>query len=119
MKYFLDVNDYPFQAIKSGKKKVETRTFVEEYESPDYRKMKRGDLLTFENNETKEQLSAEILGVRHYKDVAALFDAEGQENCMSYDAPREEAIESYNKLTGYTKGIKEHGIYAIKIKLLA
>ncbi len=118
MKYFLDLNDKPFQAIKTGKKKVETRTFVEEYESPDYRKMNCGDFLEFENNQTKEKITVEILGARHYPDVASMFDAEGQDNCMSYDAPRDEAIDSYNQLTGYTKGIKENGIYAIEIRLL-
>ena len=117
MNFFIDVNDRPFQAIKSGKKTIETRTFVEGYESPDYRKMKKDDLLTFENNETKEQLTVVIQGVRHYSDVAALFDAEGQEKCMSYSAPLNEAIDSYNELTGYTKGMRENGIYAIEIKL--
>ena len=108
----------PFQAIKSGKKKIETRTFVEEYKSPDYRQMKRGDLLTFENNQTKERIIVEILGVRHYSDVAEMFDAEGQDRCMSYDAPRDEAINSYNRLRGYTAGIKKNGIYAIELRLL-
>ncbi|MBI2590447.1 MAG: hypothetical protein HYW33_00995 [Candidatus Blackburnbacteria bacterium] len=116
MKWFLDVNDRPFNALKSGKKKIETRTFVTVYESPDYRQMKNGDILTFENNQTKERITMEILGVRHYKDVSIMFDAEGQENCMSYDAPREEAIDSYNQLKGYTEGIKKNGIYAIEVR---
>lgn len=118
MNYFLTLNDMPFQAIRNGRKKIETRTIVEEYESPDYRQMKEGDELTFENIQTKERFTVKILGVRHYPDVATMFDVEGQENCMSYDAPRIEAIDSYNKLTGYTKGIKKNGIYAIEIKPL-
>lgn len=47
-----------------------------------------------------------------------MFDTEGQENCVSYDAPREDAIASYDQLRGYTEGIKQYGIWAIEVKLI-
>lgn len=117
MNYNLELNDLPFEAIKSGKKKIETRTKTEHNDFMDYDQMKPGDILTFTKSSTGEKLTTEILGVRHYSDVASMFDAEGQENCMSYDAPRDEAIKSYDKLTGYTEGIKKYGIWAIEIKV--
>ena len=81
-------------------------------------KIKEGDKVIFTRKTDKEKMIVEILGVRHYPNVASMFNAEGQDYCMSYDAPRDEAIASYNQLRGYTEGIKEHGIWAIEVKPL-
>lgn len=117
MDWHLELNDMPFDAIKSGKKNRETRTKVSHNMTP-YEEMKPGDRIIFTRKTDKEKMICEILGVRHYPDVASMFDAEGQDNCMSYDAPRDEAIASYNQLRGYTDGIKEYGIWAIEVKPL-
>lgn len=113
----LDLNDMPFEAIKSGKKKVETRTKTEG-STHHWWEMKKGDQIVFTKKTAREKMAVEVLGVRHYKDVASMFDGEGQENCMSYDAPRNGAIDSYRELKGYPKGIKKYGIWAIEVKPL-
>lgn len=115
MDWNLELNDMPFDAIKSGKKNRETRTKVSHNMTP-YEEMKPGDRIIFTRKTTQEKMSVDILGVRHYPDVASMFDAEGQDNCMSYDAPRNEAITSYDQLKGYTEGIKQYGIWAIEVK---
>lgn len=115
MNYNLDLNDRPFQALKIGKKKIETRTKVPQNMIA-YEEMRPGDTITFEHEDSKEKMVMEIVRVRHYKNIPDLLDAEGQENVMSYDAPREEAIVSWDKLTGYTKGMKKYGIWAIEVK---
>ena len=58
----------------------------------------------------------EIVGVRHYKNISDLLDAEGLENVLSYDAPREESITNWDKIDGYTEGMKKHGIWGIEVK---
>lgn len=113
--WHLELNDMPFDAIKSGKKSRETRTKVPHNMTP-YEEMKPEDRIIFTRKTDQEKMICEILGVRHYLDVASMFDAEGQENCMSYDAPRDEAIASYDQLRNYTEGIIENGIWAIEIK---
>lgn len=115
MDWHLELNDMPFDAIKRGKKSRETRTKVP-HNMTEYEEMKPGDRIIFTRKSDKEKMVCEILAVRHYPDVASMFDAEGQENCMSYDAPKEEAIASYDQLRGYTDGIKEYGIWAIEVK---
>ena len=83
-----------------------------------YDEMKSGDQVEFTRMSDGEKIVVNILGVRHYKGVAEMFDKEGQENCMSYNAPRDEAIASYDLVRGYTEGIKKHGIWAIEVRLL-
>ncbi len=109
MNHDLQLNDMPFNAIKSGKKKIETRTKTPPL-MRNYEEWKAGDTITFTNSANNEVMKVEILGVRHYKDIPDLLDAEGQENVMSYDTTREEAIVSWDKLQGYTEGIKKYGI---------
>lgn len=115
MNYKLDLIDLPFRALQNGRKKIETRTKVPENMTL-YEEMKKGDTISFEHEDTKEKMTMVIVGVRHYKNVSDLLDAEGQENVMSYDATREDAIASWDKLTGYTEGIKQYGIWAIEMK---
>lgn len=117
MDWHLELNDMPFDAIKTGKKTRETRTKVPHNMTP-YEEMKPDDNIIFTRKTDKEKMICEILGVRHYPDVASMFDAEGQDNCMSYDASRDEAIASYDQLRDYTEGIKQYGIWAIEVNTL-
>src|SRR3989344_7329639 len=97
MDWYLELNDMPFDAIKKGKKNRETRTKVPHNMTP-YEEMKPGDRVVFTRKTDQGKMVVEILGTRHYKNVAEMLDAEGQDNCMSYDAPRK-AITSYDQLT--------------------
>ena len=118
MNYYFDLNDMPFEAIKNGKKKIETRIQTNDHPKSEFEGMKEEDQIIFTKESTGEKMKARILGVRHYEDIASLLDNEGQENVMSYDTTREKALVSWNTLTGYEDGIKKFGIWAIEIRPL-
>jgi len=113
--FLLHLPERPFRAIQKGIKKVEGR-------SPDskdnkYEKMKPGDLLFFEHEETGEELKTKILFVHHYSDVKSMLKAEGVENVLSSEPKTiEHGIESYNSLTNYKERISKFGIYAIGVE---
>lgn len=118
MDYYFNLNDAPFEAIKTGKKKIETRIQTEDHPKSQFEGMENGDRIIFTKQSTEEKMTVKILGVRHYLGIATLLDTEGQENVMSYDCSREEALVSWNKLNGYEEGIKKHGIWAIEVRPL-
>jgi len=113
--FTLHLPERPFRAIQKGTKKVEGR-------SPDskdnkYEKMKPGDVLVFEHEETGEKLKTEILFVHHYSDVKQMLLTESIENVLSSEPKTiEHGVESYNSLTNYKDRIPKFGIYAIGIK---
>lgn len=116
MNYNLDLNDRPFKAIKAGTKKIETRVPTS-YDQTPFSELKPGDSFTFTNNETGETLAVEILGVRHYRDVRAMLEAEGTRNNLSSGLGIDEAVERYNTVfQEYKENIPKYGIYAIEIK---
>lgn len=116
MNYYFNLNDRPFEAIKSGKKKIETRIQTEGHPKEEFEKMKPGEQMIFTKKSSGEKMVTEIIKVRHYKNIAELLDSEGQENVMSYDCTREEALVSWDSLKGYKEGIKNYGIWAIEVK---
>ncbi len=117
MNYDLDLKGILFNAIKSGKKTVETRTKVP-HTMVDYEKMEKGDTITFTNLVNNEVLKVEVLAIRHYPDAREMLLAEGLDKTLSYPMELDDAVESYNELNGYTDGIKKYGIWAIEIKKL-
>jgi ASC-1-like (ASCH) protein len=115
MNYYFHLNNGPFKAIKNGKKKIETRIQTEHHPKLQFEGMKPGEKIIF-NTDEGDEMTTEIIKVRHYQDIATLLDEEGQENVMSFDCSREEALVSWNTLTGYEEGIKKFGIWAIEVK---
>jgi ASC-1-like (ASCH) protein len=113
--FTLHLPERPFRAIKKGLKKIEGR-------SPDskdnkYEKMKPGDILIFEHEETGEKLETKILFVHHYPDVKAMLLAEGIENVLSSEPKTiEYGVASYNSISDYKERILRFGIYAIGVK---
>jgi len=116
MKFVLDINDRPFNAIKKGSKTIEGRTLTAFDKTP-YNKLKKGDSIQFINNSTDETIIVNVKFVHHYPDVRSMLEKEGVDNVLS-SKPKtiEYGIESYNSLEGYEDGIRKNGIYAIKIK---
>jgi ASC-1-like (ASCH) protein len=116
MKYILDLNDRPFEAIKNGTKKIEGRTPTPWNNTP-YEKFQIGDIIHFINNVTNEEMDTEVLFVHHYPDTRSMLEAEGVENVLSGEPKTiEHGIESYNSFQGYKEGIIKNGIYAIGIR---
>lgn len=117
MNYNLKLNNRPFKAIKVGTKKIEGRTPKDENDKR-YDQMVKGDIITFTDNVTNEQLVCEVGFVKKYPDVRSMLEAEGIENVLSSGLDIEEGIKSYNSLEGYEERIKKFGIYAIGIKTI-
>lgn len=118
MKYTLTLPERPFTAIKNGTKKVEGRTITGHSNVP-YDKLKKGDILEFQNESTSGVLLTEVLYVNHYSTVKQMLIKEGAENVLSSEPKTvEHGIESYNSLTNYKENIEKHGMYAIGIKVV-
>ena len=118
MKYVLDLNDRPFNAIKAGIKKIEGRTPTSWDKNP-YDKFQKGDTIHFINNVTNEEMDVDVIFVHHYSDTRSMLEAEGAENVLSGEPKTiEHGIESYNSFQGYKEGIIQNGIYAIGVKPL-
>jgi len=115
MRYELNLNSRPFEAIKNGTKKIEGRVPTPD-SNVQYNKMKKGDTIIFANKETNEKMEVLILGVKHYPNVREMIEKEGISRVLSSGGTIEEGIESYNKFKGYKENIPKHGIYAIEIK---
>ncbi|MFA6428163.1 MAG: hypothetical protein WCW02_01300 [Candidatus Buchananbacteria bacterium] len=116
MNYHFKLNDRPFKAIKAKTKKVEGRA-PKSLADRRYQEMVPGDILTFTNNITAEQLQCEILFVHHYNNVRAMLEAEGTQNVLSSGEDVAGGIKSYNSIADYKERIKKYGIYAIGLKL--
>jgi len=114
MEYHLYLNPRPFEAIKKGIKKVEGRVPVNLDKNMRFDKFKAGDMIVFINRENEETMKVKILGVRHYKNVRSMLEAEGTKNVLSSHGTIEQGIASYNSLDGYKEGIEKYGIYAIE-----
>lgn len=118
MKYLLDLNDRPFQAIKVGTKKIEGRTPTSWDKTP-YDKLQKGDIIHFINNVTNEEMDVEVLFIHHYLATKEMLEAEGIENVISSEPKTiEHGVEAYNSHSEYKEGIKKNGIYAIGVKPL-
>jgi len=117
MNYSLELNSRAFQAIKNGTKKIEGRV-QNSYDKVDFKDLKKGDMITFENISTKEKMKVKIDEIRHYPNVKAMLEAEGTRNVLSTGGNIKQGIESYNKISEYKKNILKYGIYAIEIQSL-
>lgn len=118
MNYILNLNDRPFKAIKAGTKKIEGRTPTSWDKTP-YDELQKGDIIHFINNVTNEEMDVYVLFVHHYPDTKSMLEAEGVENVLSNESKTiEHGIESYNSFKDYKVGIKNNGIYAIRVKPL-
>lgn len=116
MEYSLDLNQRPFEAIKTGTKKIEGRVPTDHNKHVPFDKLKEGDVINFTNNSNGEVMKTKVLRVTHYKDVREMLTAEGPENVLSSGGNIEEGVESYNQIGTYRENIPKFGIYAIKIE---
>lgn len=115
MHYTLELNERPFNAIKTGTKKIEGRTRTNN-EDIDYASIRVGDSITFTNVTTKEQITCEVISIDHYPDVRTMLTEKGTKDVLSSGLNVEGGIKSYNSLKGYEEGIKRYGIYALGVR---
>jgi ASC-1-like (ASCH) protein len=115
MKYYLELNPRPFNAIKAGTKKVEGRVPTG-WDAIAYQEMKEGDIICFTNNETGEILNVKVRFVHHYKTLRKMLETEGVLNVSSSSTTIEGSMHGYSQIPEYEENIPKYGIYAIGIK---
>ena len=118
MNYEISINDRPFQAIKAGTKKIETRVSTS-WDTTPFGEIKPGDTITFTNNVSGEIMKTEVLRTKNYPDVRTMLETEGTRNTLSSGLDINGAIERYNTVfPEYKENIIKYGIWAIEIKLV-
>lgn len=119
MKYILELNDRPFNAIAAGTKKVEGRVPTEWDKTP-FNKLTTNDTIEFFRKSDKKKMEVKIKYVHHYPDTRSMLKAEGIENIISSEPKTiEHGIESYNLISNYKENIPLYGIYAIGVEPLS
>ena len=111
MIYYLNLHNDPFQKIKSKNKTVEMRLFDERRKN-----ITVGDILIFENNDSKEKLSVEVIDTKVFKNFEELYKSYDKKE-LGYDlneiANPSDMLKYYNQ-----ENIDKYGTLAISIKLL-
>ena len=116
MKYRLELNDRPFDAIAARTKKVEGRVPTDHTRHIPYDKLTTDDTLEFYRKSDQVEMEVRIIFVHHYPDVRSMLESEGVENVLSGNRGIEEGIKSYHSYTDYEKNIERFGIYAIGVE---
>lgn len=70
MKYSIEIHDFSFKKIKSGKRKIAIHLFDKRTQ-----KIKLNDILILNHAETKEQLKCTIKGIAFFDNFSDLIDA--------------------------------------------
>ncbi|RMF94787.1 MAG: ASCH domain-containing protein [Candidatus Schekmanbacteria bacterium] len=115
-KFFLNLRERPFEAIKNGTKKVEIRANKNKYTRNSANLMKPGDIIVFTKENSKEKLECTIERITLYKTLRELLIKEGTEQTLSSTNDIEEGIKSIESIDNYKEYIKKNGVFAIKLK---
>ena len=118
MKYYLDLNPRPFEAIKNGTKKIEGRVPIDADKNIPFNKIKKGDTIIFTNNSNKDIIKVRVLAIKHYSNFKGMLESEGTKRVLSSKGDIKKGIKSYESISGYKEGVKKHGVYAIEIENL-
>ena len=100
-----------FSGIKNGKKTIEMRLCDEKRA-----KLAVGDIIVFENNETKEKMNCKIVAIKHFADFFDLYRAIDKVQ-LGYSA--EETADPKDMYAYYSpERIKQYGVLAIEVELI-
>lgn len=111
MQHNMKLNNDPFNAIKLGNKTIEMRLYDEKR-----RKISVGDIIEFENRETKDVITAQVIAlhiVNSFEDLYNMFD----KTALGY---QEYEIALYTDMEQYylKTDIEKYGVIGIEIQLL-
>jgi len=98
-----------FEAIKSGKKKIETRAAI-----ANYRKIGRGDTIVFVCGQKK--IKKEVAQAELYKTIGALFKHYKIKDIFPSLATISEVRRTYYSFPNYREKLKKYGLIAWRIK---
>ena len=111
MKYYMHLNEEPFEKIKNGTKTIEMRIYDDKR-----RKMHKGDIIEIENRSTGEIMTVEILNMYVLSSFREIY-AKWNKVALGYneeDIAKPEDMEQY-----YPKEeIDENGVVAIELKVV-
>lgn len=106
---FRESNRNIFNAIKTGKKKVETRAATERY-----RKIKVGDSLTFICGKSK--INKIVSKVQIFKTIASLIKRFKPIQINPGTKTKQDLIKMYHSFPQYEEKLKKSGIIAFTLK---
>ena len=106
---FRAVNRNIFEAIKSGKKKIETRAAT-----PKYSQIKTSNNLIFVCG--KERFSKNVKKVKKFKSIMALCKTYKPQDINPKTKTIEELEKMYHSFPGYKEKIKKYGLMALELK---
>jgi len=98
-----------FDAIKSGRKKIETRAAIE-----NYRKIKKGDTVIFVCEGKK--IKRKVVNVALYKDIGVLFKNYKIKDVFASLKKISEVRKMYYSFPNYREKIKKFGLIILKLK---
>lgn len=105
---FRQINKDIFEAIKSGRKKIETRAG-----SPRYFNIKAGGRLVFVCG--KDKFQKKIKKVRKFKSVKALHKVYKPQDINPKTKTIAESEKMYYSFLGYREKIKKYGLIALEL----
>ena len=100
---------YIFEAIRAGKKKVETRAGTVKYQ-----KIKTGDFLIFSCD--GEKFEKKIKKVKHFSGIKEILKVYKPEEINPRTHSEKEAKEVYYSFPGYKEKIEQFGLFAFELE---
>lgn len=97
-----------FEAVKSGKKAVETRAATRKFKD-----LKAGDIAVLVRG--KEKLEKTIKSSRHFPGLESLFANIEYKKISPFANSVDEAREMYNHFPDYSRKIAKYGIIALEL----
>lgn len=106
---FRAINKDIFEAIKDGKKKVETRAATEKY-----RNIKVGDIVVLFCGSKK--FEKEVLSAKVYKTIRSMLKVYKPKEINPRTKTESELIDTYYSFPDYREKIKKFGLIALELK---
>lgn len=105
---FAKKNEDTFHAIKTGKKKIETRAATDKYII-----VKRGDILKFACG--KSSFEKKVRKIEHFSSLDSLFKKYKPSQINPKFKTKKEAVRKYHSFPNYKQKIKHFGIMAFTL----
>ena len=112
MKYYFDINNRAFNAIKNKTKIVEIRATKLGENHFEYSVLNNGDIIEFTSYDG-DIINCIVQDVNHYHSALELLMIEGTRYTLSSTNDFDNGVKSINSINGYMDAIKVNGVYAI------
>lgn len=111
----LNLYHHIFPFVANGAKSVEGRAWSR---ARNYRTMKKGDTIIFNDLGSNKKVTARVDGVKNYKTVKEYLQKEGLKKCLPWVKSLAEGIGVYYGIADdWEERIRKGGIFAIRIHI--